>query len=299
MRDAVPTISLHRAGGGSFILGAAGSGAPVRLGRAPMGLGVAPTSFSTSPRLAGHGSVLRGKRLDERSVMVPVMLSAGSMSGLNAVREELVRFLSPLDERELTLRVDVPGRDLWREIPADYAGGLEGDYDDAYHGTWEKRVIEFKVAEALWRGEPVQATKRTDAATKPFLSLTEPFFPATLADSTVAGRMVVNVKGDAPTYPVWTITPPGSDLLIRNRVTGEEFYLNGLLTEPIHLDMSDGHLWSASDPDGTELWKRVPAERGRLFELAPGRNELEFSLVGATDASVVHVTYSPRYLAGY
>lgn len=297
--DAVPTISFHRAGGGSYTLGAAGSAAPVRLARGATGLGIAPPSFATSPKLAGHGSVKRGKRLNERDTMLPVMLSTSSMSGLNDVREDLVRFLSPLDERELTLRVDVPGRDRWREIPVDYAGGLEGDFDDAYHGTWEKRVLEFKATEALWRGEPVRVSKQTDTAdAKPFLSATQPFFPVILADSTVAGQLTVDVQGDAPTYPVWTITPPGSDLLIRNRDTGARFYLDGLLTETIHLDMEIGRLWSASDPTGETYWDRVD-EDFRMFALQPGRNQLDFSLVGATDASEVNVTYSPRFLAGY
>ena len=67
----------------------------------------------------------------------------------------------------------------------------------------------------------------------------------------------------------------------------------------MNLDMSNGRLWSASDPMGDALWERVPADRGQLFQLAPGRNTIEFALVGSTADSMVHVTYAPRYLAGY
>jgi hypothetical protein len=296
--DARPTISFHRAGGGSFTLGAAGSDAPVQSIHGAEGLGVAPVSFSTSPRLAGHGSVLRGERLNERDPFIPVYMEAPTMSELNGVRGDLLRFLSPLDKRELTLRVDVPGRDRWREIPVRYSRGLEGDYGDGYHGTWEKRGIEFKAVDALWRGEPESVPSRQlDGAMKPFLSTTVPFFPVKLAGSTVAGRAVLEVGGDAPTRPVWTITPPGQDLRITHVETGARFGVDGLIAEPIIIDMNRRGPYLAST--GERLWARVPLDWGQLFELTPGRNTVEFSMVGSTPESIVHMTYSPRYLAGY
>lgn len=299
LHDAVPSISFHREGDGSLHLGRAGGPGALNLIRGAQGLGAAPVSFSSAPRLAGHGSVFRGKRLDERDIFLPLELRGGTMSGANTVRDDLRRFLSPLDDRELTLRVSVPGRDRWREIPVHYAGGLEGDDDDQYHGHWERVGLELKSLEALWRGEPESQPFQVDAPTKSFLSLTEPFFPVLLADSTVAGRIQVDVAGGAPTAPLWTITPPGEDLLIRHAESGSEFFLEGYLGETVNLDMSNGRLWSASDPMGDLLWERVPADRGQLFQLTPGRNTIEFALVGSTADSMVHVTYAPRYLAGY
>lgn len=293
--DAVPVVSLHRSGGGSLVLGN-GAGPITRL-NGMQGFGVAPVGFSTAPVLAGHGSVLRGRRLEERELFVPIMMEAETMSGLDEIRDGLTRLLSPLDDRELTLRVSVPGRGRWREIPVHYSRGLQGDYGTSYFGTWEKLGLEFKATEALWRGEPVQVSRQVAPGVKPFLSQTEPFFPVILAGSTIAGRIDIDVQGDAPTAPVWTITPPGEDLSIRHVGTGARFYLDGLLTETIHLDMGSGRLWSASSPDGG-LWDRVSVDT-RLFELTPGRNQVDVVFVGATPDSMVHVHYSPRYLAGY
>lgn len=297
--DATPRVSFHRDGGDSLLIYDAKYNHLPTLIHGAQGLGAAPVSFSSNARLAGHGSTLRGKRLGERDIFLPLRLDTGHMLASNNYRERILRFLSPLDDRELTLRLDVPGRDGWREIPVHYAGGLEGDYGGDYRGNTESIGLELKATEALWRGEPVSISHQVSPATKPFLSTTEPFFPVMLADSTIAGRITVEVAGDAPTYPLWTITPPGEDLTIRHEESGSEFYLDGLLTENVMLDMSNGHLWSASDPDGDMLWERVPTDRGRMFSMKPGRNSIEFAMIGSTTDSMVHVTYAPRYLAGY
>lgn len=295
-RDAVPTISLHRAGGSSVTLGPASSGA-VRLLYGSQGLGVAPTSFSTNPRVAGHGSVLRGHRLDEREVFIPVLLWGESMSELNLTRDELTSFLSPLDGRPLTLRVSSPDRERWREIPVRYSGGLQGDYGQGYHGHWQRTGLEFKAVDALWRAEPLQVSRQVAPPRKPFLSATTNFFPVELAAATISGRIEVDMVGDAPTHPVWTVTPPGDDLTIKHVETGHRFFLGGTLTETVTIDMEAGSLTSVTYPNG-ELWDRVSLD-SRLFELDPGPNTLEFSMVNATANSMVHVTYSPRFLAGY
>jgi len=297
--DAIPTISFHREGDGALTIGPARASGVPSLVYGSQGLGAAPTSSSSSARLAGHGSTPRGSRLDERDIFLPLRLDTRSMSESNRVREDLLRFLSPLDKRGLTLRVHVPGRDRWREIPVKYSAGLEGDYDGSYRGNTEAIGLELRVHEALWRGEPESQPFQVDAPTKSFLSLTEPFFPVLLADSTVAGRITVNVAGDAPTAPLWTVTPPGEDLLIRHAESGSEFFLEGYLGETVNLDMSNGRLWSSSDPMGDSLWERVPATRGQMFSMHPGRNTIEFALVGSTADTMVHVTYAHRYLAGY
>lgn len=297
--DAKPRVSFHREGGDRMLVYDAKYSSVLTLTHGSQGLGVAPVSFSSNARLAGHGSTLRGKRLGERDIFLPLRVDKSNMLASNVAREKMAQFLSPLDDRELTLRLEVPGRAGWREIPVHYAGGLEGDYGGDYRGNSESIGLELKATEALWRGEPVPQSFQVDPGTKPFLSTTEPFFPVMLADSTIAGRITVEVAGDAPTHPLWTITPPGEDLTIRHAESGAEFYLEGLLTENVMLDMSNGHLWSASDPDGDMLWERVPTDRGRMFSMKPGRNSIEFAMVGSTTDSMVHVTYAPRYLAGY
>lgn len=295
--DAVPVISFHRAGGESFVLGAPKQGQPASLLYGSQGLGVSPVSVASSPRLAGHGSTLRGKRLEGREIFIPVLLEAPTMSDLNTIRDELTRILSPLDPRELTLRVSVEGRDGWREIPVHYVNGLSGDYGDGYYGDWQSIGLEFEALDALWRGEPVQYGRQITPSSKPFLSKTEHFFPIILSSSVVTGGLAIDVEGDAPTAPMWMITPPGDDLLIEHVDTGAKFFMDGLITEPISLDMKTGRLVAETEQDG-QLWDRVSVD-SRIFELTPGHNRLKFVMAGATELSRVDITYTPQYLAGY
>lgn len=265
----------------------------IRLNHGSKGLGVAPMAFDTGAILAGHGSILRGKRLGEREILVPLMLEASSTAELDAVRDELMRMVSPLDPSPMWLRVTPPGGGPYREIRVHYAGGLDGDFGTGYWGRAQKIALQFKALEALWAGEPQVVTKQVKPAVKPFLSLTEPFFPVQLSSSLVSGVLDVTVEGDAPTWPVWSITPPGEDLLIKRPATGERFYIDGILTKPLEIDMEEGRV---EDVAGTDLWARVALD-SRLFQLDPGPNRLEFSMINATAASAVTAAYRPRYLA--
>lgn len=266
---------------------------PVRLNHGAKGLGIAPVQFDTEAVLAGHGSVLRGSRLTERDILVPLMLEARSNAALDGVRDDLMRLLSPLDPSPLWLRVTAPESGTYREMRVYYAGGLEGDFGSSYWGRAQKVALEFKALDALWSGEPEVLTKRVKPAVQHFLSTTQPFFPVRLSSALVSGTLDVTVTGDAPTAPMWSITPPGEELMIKRRETGERFYLAGRLTAPLEIDMAEGRV---EDTSGNDLWERVSLD-SRLFELPPGPNRLEFTMINATEASAVTVTYRPRYLA--
>lgn len=292
-------ITLHRAGGDFVTLGAVHStDSPLVLVEGAQGLGMAPTSHTTAQRLVGHGSIHRGTRMDEREIFLPFLLDPGAGPvEYNAWLERVSRLVSPLDERELTLRVTPIGRTSWREIPVKYAGGLE-DTGELYRGDYGTIGLKFKAFDALWRGQPITHKQQVNPGRKPFLSATSPFFPVMLADAVIAGEITLNVTGDSPTWPTWTVSPPGSDLTIVKRRTGQTFQLLGLIGETITLDMRRGRLTSATYPNG-ELWDRVPPDKGATFQLEPGSNALQFAMVGASEASFLHLVYQPRYLRGH
>ena len=291
-------VSLYREGGGeSITLDPTGTtGNPLVLIEGSEGLGMAPAEWATSPRLAGHGSTVRGGRLSERSIFVPFLVDAPTSQEYDMLMERLSRLVSPLDPARLMLRVQPYGRETYREIEVRYKGGLDSS-GGTYRGTWGTVGLELMANEALWSGSAETAMKQVAPGSKPFISATVPFLPVTLSESVVAGQVVVEVRGDAPTWPRWTVTPPGSDLLISHINSKSQFQLLGSLTEPVVIDMGTGSLTSKSKPLG-ELWDQVPANRGALFELRPGRNVMNFSMVGATTASMVHMEYRPQYLRG-
>lgn len=290
-------VSFHRETGVSYVLANGESDRTAHLLQGSLGLGVAPASFASTPVPGGHGSHLRGKRLDERDVFVPVLLEASSPAGLLEEKAKLERVLSPVNPDPLWLRVQVPGRDEYREIQVYYAGGLQGDYGSEAGYDFLRLGLQFRSFSAFWSGAPQTITRSVDPGVKHFLSTTEAFFPIILADSTVDAQLRLTVTGDAPTFPVWTITPPGEDLTIVHTTTGRRFVMDGLITEPLTIDMGAEKLSSPTITE-PELWKRTTAD-SHPFPLLPGENVLEFSLVGADAGSEVHIVYRPQYLAGH
>lgn len=263
--------------------------------RGSTGLGVAPVTVTSDPLVGSHGSMLRNVRLTERDITIPVFLQQDTQPGLDEVRRGMEAFLSPL-KPGLNLSVSREGQD-YREIGVVYTGGLEGDYGADYHGVWEKRLLEFKATDALWRGVPETISKAVAPGVKPFVSNTIAFFPIILGASTVQGRVTFSVRGDAPTAPVWTITGPGRDLVIREISTGKVFKVDGTITEPITIDMAAGDITSAGSTRG-ELWSRVSLD-SEMIPMSPGTSEWEVSMVGATTASRIDVSYEPRWMVGY
>lgn len=288
-----PRITLNREDGSELRFAAPNEGERMWLIYGSTGLGIAPATIEAAPVLAGHGSILKGRRLDEREIFIPLVLEAPTMTELDEVRAELMRFVSPLDESALTLRVTPPGDGPYREIPVYYAGGLDGDFGDGYHGTHQTIGLKFKALAALWYGEPISVQQQTNPGSKPFLSTTKNFFPVMLAGSTVTGEITLDVAGDAPTFPVWRVTPPGEDFRITRRGSPERFYIDGLMTQGYEIDMEAG---TVRDTSGADLWGRVSLD-STMFALPPGVNVLNVAMVNATEASMIEVSYRPRYLA--
>ena len=124
-----------------------------------------------------------------------------------------------------------------------------------------------------------------------------PFFPIMLSASTIQGARTLDIQGDADTYPIWTVHGPGEDFEIINRTTGERFFLEGEITSPITIDTRTEQL-SAEGLSNMELWARVPRELS-TFPLKPGRNDISFVIVNATEQSKVELRYAEQWRAGY
>lgn len=296
MTRQVVEMTLYRVGGESIEIDTTGdTGSGYLLVQGAEGLGEAPVSSASAPRVAAGGSIFRGSRLDERELFLPLLVEGTDEADYLDRLDRLARVTSPLAPGDLVLRVRPVHRETYRELVVHYAGGLDGA-GDTYQSDWGVVGLKLKSFEALWSGQPERTTRQVEVPFKPFLSTTVPFFPVVLADSSVQGRLVVDVRGDAPTWPIWTITPPGSDLLL-SMLGGPQFFLSGALTEPVTINMATGTIVSPSSPAGM-LWDRVAPDKGALFQLTPGRNVLSFSMVGASSASEIEVIYRPQYLRG-
>ena len=151
---------------------------------------------------------------------------------------------------------------------------------------------------ASWEGAPHASVSHLHTIPVPADDVQGvPFFPIMLSASTIQGARQIDIQGDADAYPIWTVHGPGEDFEITNRTTGERFFLEGEITSPITIDTRTEQL-SAEGMSNMELWARVPRELS-TFPLRPGRNDLSFVIVNATEQSKVELRYAEQWRAGY
>lgn len=176
------------------------------------------------------------------------------------------------------------------------AGPEVGPYFDGDTPTEKGAVF-------AWTGAPGQsASTRTVTQTVPAI----PFFPVILASSTIQGSYVLDVQGDAPAYPITTVTGPGKDLVLVQEDTGERLFIRGDFTEQVTIDSRPTvqDIYSDSSSDGS-LWDRVGTKQGTtfvdsdLFALQPGANRVRMTMVNATPDSQVVFAYDERFWAAY
>ena len=282
-----PVVSFAR-DGQVFELGRSGLDPVLHL-HGSTGLGVAPVDIAKTDRITGDGSVVRGVRYTDREVYIPLAVEAESAAALSEVRRTLNRLLAPhLGPVEVRIQDPATGTD--RMIRGYYTDGLDGDFGDTFHGTWQTLGLTFTCPDPWWLGPERLVELRVNPGAKPFLSDTVPFFPVILAQSVVQGRFDVEIDGDGPVSPVWEVLGPGTDLRISDGSSVIEIDGDFAAESPVVIDTGSGRIV----PD---RWADTSL-RSRLFDLAPGRHSLTVTLVSATADTLVRLTYRERYLEG-
>lgn len=282
-----PVVSFSR-GGEVFELGR-GPEDPVLHLHGSTGLGLAPVSIASSDRLAGDGAIVRGTRYGARDVFIPLLMEAESTGALSTLRRVLTSLLAPhLGPVEIRIQDPATGSD--RMIRGLLKGGLDGDFGGSYRGSWQTLGLTFECADPWWMGPEQTVDLRINPGSKPFISATVPFFPVTLAQSTVMGAFQVDIHGAGPVYPMWEVRGPGEDLLIGNGRDVIEIGGTFAAGSTVLIDTAAGRI----TPD---RWATVSL-RSRLFQLEPGPQTLTVTLTGATTDTLVRLTYRERYLEG-
>ena len=281
-----PIVSFSR-DGRAVELGRSGEAPALHL-HGSTGLGLAPVDIKSSERLSGDGSIVRGVRYGARDVYVPLLLSGTELSVAEA-RRDLTRLLAPhLGMVDVRVQDPVTGTD--RMIRGYLREGMEGDFGTDFGRSWHRLGLTFECPDPWWLGPEQTVELRVNPGTKPFLSDTVPFFPVILAQSVVQGRFDVNIAGDGAVPPVWEVRGPGTDLRISNGSDVIEIDGSFDAGSPVVIDAGSGRI-------APDRWADTSL-RSRLFDLAPGRQTITVTMVGATVDTLVRLTYRERYLEG-
>lgn len=172
-------------------------------------------------------------------------------------------------------------------------GGLEGDEgsDVSLPGRWWKLALKFYAPDPWWVGEEQTLSVGLGAPTTFF-----PIFPMVLSPSTIQGGFAVDLSdSDDGAFPVWTITGPGSSLVLSNGTSNRSLTINTTLssTDTLIVDTRPG-LQSVRLGDGTNRLGSV-AGYPDLWPLEPTVNNVTAALTGATSTSRITAVYTPRF----
>lgn len=239
------------------------------------------------------GAILRNVKTKVREVTLPIVFTAPDEVELRQrIRAWAVRFDPNRGDGALRVRNADGYR---RELPCRYSDGLSLTEDgDTAGPTFQKAVLVFRSHTVYWTdGEDHEATFTTEVDEPvPFF----PFFPIRLLPSELFKSVMVRNVGDAPAWPVWTITGPAdSPLLIRNDTTGKKIEINRALAtaETVTIDTRP-RVKSVTDNTGANLYSLLTVDSA-LFELAAGENIVLAALGGTTLDTEVLLSYRNRY----
>lgn len=179
-----------------------------------------------------------------------------------------------------------------REIEAYYESGFNGEPGQGH--TFDTAVLNLMCEDPYWRDvEDQPAVTRDYVATS--ADFQDPYPTVSSGQSVDSGPFEIVNPGEVEAWPVWTITGPMTSLIAENHTTGEAFTLTATLadnTEQVVIDTYEG---TVTGPDDTSWFGFLDQPGAVLWGLAPGTNEVEFTMGGAAAGSQVSLTWRNRW----
>lgn len=124
-----------------------------------------------------------------------------------------------------------------------------------------------------------------------------PLLPVWLAGSTVLGNNTIVNQGNSRTWPVWTITGPGTPTM-QNLTTGRKWSLNQTVPagHVVQVVTQPGKQMVFDNTAGTNIWDQLVLSSLRdLWAIAAGVNQINVSMAGASLATSVSITWTNRW----
>lgn len=232
------------------------------------------------------GAVLRSAAYDVRSVVVPIVLRGASRDAYRTTLRALAASLNP-KRGDGTLRVTVNG--VARDLYCRYVDGMGFAEDLPSDGL---PSLLFQAYDPFW----YDTTSTTQAFTSGSPQSFFPIPPITLSSSTVFALTSVNNTGDVEAWPVWTVTGPGSGLVLRNLTTGKVLALTRTIAagEVITIDTRP-RVKTVLTAAGVSLFSLLTSRQ--FWPLDAGVNSIQVELNAATAASRVDLSYLRRFLS--
>lgn len=186
------------------------------------------------------------------------------------------------------LRVALPDGTA-REIEVFYESGFEGQGGENW--LFANPVLTLMCPDGYWRDTTPTTVTRTHTITAQ--SFLNPFL--TVSSSQVLGATLVDNPGDVEAWPEWVITGPMTSLTATSNTLGQEFILtHSLATNADQIRVTTLRP-TVRGPADENLVAALNWPDAYLWALAPGLNDVEFVVGGASTGTSVSLTFYPRY----
>lgn len=248
-----------------------------------------------------EGAVPRQARHGVHEFILPLWLTDSTPEALRTQLRTLVDVMNPVNDDDTVrlgkIQVQSVLGDV-REIECAYASGLEmaEKINDSSGPTFQRVPISFTAFDPYWQ-DPSPSSKTFTVTSVPKFF---PIFPLHLTASQLVVDDVVVNAGSVKTWPVWTITGPGTDIVLTNLTTGQklDFGSHALGTgEVLTVDTRPGHK-SATLQDGTSVYSWVDWTVSIMWPIGRGTSVVSLDMAGITvGVSSLQVSYQQRYLS--
>lgn len=233
---------------------------------------------------AGDGAQYRGGRVLPRDIDLPLFVQTSSRAELRAI----VSRLSTMLAGPVTLRFIEDDGTSWTLSARRVGGGGLALGPDTNAKDWLTTVITLRAGDPFWTSSVTTRREIVPSAGRGMLGRLSKL---QLSASQTLGNISMENDGDAPAYPVWTITGPGTNL-VATSATGESFTWTGTLTAGQSLTINTSTA-SVVDGTGTNRYAQLAAAP-KLWRIPPGVTTALVSLTGTTSASRIAVEWHAR-----
>lgn len=241
---------------------------------------------------AGDGASYRGARVRSRDLNLPVMVSGASRDAVLARLSMLATVLAPT-AGIATLRVSLGTGEEWRLGVVRVGGGSwTWSSEETDSEQWVETTLTLRAPDPFWvREEVALRTIRAAGLGRGLLRPGASLTALRLASGQVIGDVVVENPGDAPAYPVVTLTGPATSATFTSP-SGERYTWAGSLAAG-QTRTFDHLAGTVVDQAGVNRYAELGASP-RFWAIPPGSRTASLAVLGTSSASAVDLAWRPR-----
>lgn len=278
-----------------IIIDAAGVAHPLNLEWQASGRYMPPVTITDQkvPEIAG--SRLRSVRHEARELTFAIYVE-GDLPTQEAALRQLVHWFDPR-RGDIRLRnTAADGTD--RDLTCRYESGLDLDetLGDMSSPTLQRALVTVRADDPYWYDTGQESAAFSPVTSSPVWFDGGMILPIKLGSSAVFGGTILTIDSDVDIWPRWTITGPGTALVITNLTTGREFAWGGTLTggQQLLIDTTPGVKTVLRENGSNQFGAMTEWD---LWPFVAGDNHINVSLTGTSGASLIAAAWRNAHLA--